>query len=319
MTCLDVISPGLFTTVQDMGRHGYAHLGVPASGPMDPIAFQLANAVVGNGHECAALELTALGGRYRVTEGECVLCVGGAIEASVDGRPLKNWVSHRLPPGSELTLGRVQQGMRAYLALAGGIHVMPALGSRATLTRAALGGWHGRPLAKGDRLPLGPENGVGQRYCAHERLVSLYGAGPLSVILGPQQEAFTTAALYTFLHSYYRVSTQADRMGYRLAGAALAHVHGADMVSDAVVPGSIQVPGNGQPIIALHDRQTTGGYPKIATLITADLPRLGQVRPGQSLAFRSVSVQDGVARWRRLQEMIIACLHHIQSTEVSWT
>lgn len=318
MRWLDVISPGLLTTVQDAGRCGYAHLGVPASGPMDMIAFRLANAIVGNGPECAALELTALGGRYRVMGGECILCLGGAVEAQVDGRVLEPWVGHRLAEGSELVIGRVERGLRAYLALAGGVDVEPVLGSRATLTRAALGGWQGRALAKGDRLPLAEATDAGRRHCSHPQLAALYRSGPLSVVMGPQQEAFTAASLLTFLQGRYRVSAHADRMGYRMSGPALAHLHGADMVSDAVVPGSIQVPGNGQPIIALHDRQTTGGYPKIATLIGADLPRVGQLRPGQSVAFRAVSAQEGVARWRRLQEGIAACLQHIQSTEASW-
>nr|WP_287855073.1 biotin-dependent carboxyltransferase family protein [Klebsiella sp.] len=318
MRWLEVISPGLLTTVQDEGRRGFAHLGVPASGPMDMIAFRLANAVVGNGPECAALELTALGGRYRVMGGECILCLGGAVDAQADGRVLEPWVGHRLAEGSELVVGRIQHGLRAYLALAGGIDVEPILGSRATLTRASLGGLNGRAVAKGDRLPLAEKTVVGRRRCLHAYLTSLYSNGPLSVVMGPQQGAFTEASLLTFLHGRYRVSAHADRMGYRMVGPALAHLYGADMVSDAVVPGSIQVPGNGQPIIALHDRQTTGGYPKIATLIGADLPRVGQLRPGQSVAFRAITVSEGVARWRRLQEGIAACLQHIQSTEVSW-
>lgn len=318
MSWLDVISPGVFTTVQDGGRHGYAHLGIPASGPMDPIAFRLANAVVGNGQACAALELTALGGRYRIAGGECTLCLGGAIDAQADGRPLEPWVSHRLPAGCELTLGRVRRGLRAYLAVAGGVDVTPVLGSRSTLTRAALGGWQGRALVKGDRLPLGADTGVGRRHCAHELLAPLYGAGALAAVAGPQLDAFTATASAAFFGGRYRISAQADRMGYRLAGPALAHARGADMVSDAVVPGSIQIPGNGQPIVALHDRQTTGGYPKIATLIGADLPRLGQMRPGEGLAFRAVTAQEGVARWRRLQQGIADCLQHIQSTEVNW-
>lgn len=318
MRWLEVISPGLLTTVQDRGRYGVAHLGVPASGPMDLIAFRLANAVVGNDAECAALELTALGGRYRVMGGECILCLGGAVEAQVEGRVLEPWVAHRLAAGSELMIGRLQRGLRAYLAVAGGVDVVPVLGSRATLTRASLGGLDGRALAKGDRLPLGEAADIGRRRCSHAQLTSLYSSGPLCVVMGPQQTAFTQASLLTFLHGRYRVSVHADRMGYRMEGPALAHLHGADMVSDAVVPGSIQVPGNGQPIIALHDRQTTGGYPKIATVIGADLPRVGQLRPGQSVAFRAIAVAEGVARWRRLQEGIAACLQHIQSTEVSW-
>lgn len=318
MRCLEVLSGGLLTTVQDLGRYGYGHLGVPASGPMDPLAFQLANAIVGNSPECAALELTALGGRYRLQGGDSIFCLGGAIEAQVDGRPLAPWISHRLVEGSELVIGRVQRGIRAYLALSGGVDVPPVLGSRATLVRASLGGWQGRVLQKGDCLPLGESQEPGRRHCTHQQLTALYPSGPLGVVMGPQQDAFTAASLLTFLGERYRVSIHADRMGYRMAGPPLAHMHGADMVSDAVVAGSIQVPGNGQPIIALQDRQTTGGYPKIATLIGAELPRVGQLRPGQSVAFRAVSVQEGVARWHYQQQGLADCLQHIQSTEVSW-
>src|SRR5476649_2713376 len=274
MTCLKVISPGVFSQIQDRGRYGYAHYGVPASGPMDPVASRLANAVVGNDPNAAVVELTASGGQYLIMEGSCLLCIGGDVPASANGVMLAPWVSHRLKAGSELRLGIMRQGMRAYLAFAGGIDVEPVLGSRATLTRAGLGGWHGRALQKGDELPLlSPAGSRGRRYCSHHLLERLYPQGPLAVIAGPQQDAFPPSAFYDFTHSRYRISAQADRMGYRLAGAPLSHLRGADMVSDAVVPGSIQVPGNGQPIVALHDRKTTGGYPKIATIISADLPR----------------------------------------------
>lgn len=319
MTHLQVLTPGLFTQVQDSGRPGYAHLGVPASGPMDPVAFRLANALVGNISGEAALELTATGGRYVIGGGECVLCIGGDLPATLDGRPLAPWISHRLPAGSELALGNLRRGMRAYLAFAGGFDLVPVLGSSATLSRAGLGGWHGRALQKGDRLPLVSSTLPGQRQCDRRLLSSLYPQGPLAVIAGPQQDAFTARTLYDFCHSHYRISRQADRMGYRLSGAPLLHKHSADMVSDAVVAGSIQVPGNGQPIIALHDRQTTGGYPKIATVASVDLPRLGQMRPGQGFYFRLIDPREAVRRWRQLQQKLEQVLAGIAASDRPWS
>ena len=280
---------------------------------MDPVALHIANVMVGNPPGIAALEMTLQGGRYEVLDAPCTVCIGGGAGAvqliRVDGsmRALAPWQAHKLAVGTQLSIGAIEYGVRAYLAVAGGIAVPSVLGSAATLTRAGLGGFEGRALRKNDVLSIGAsEPPAWLRLCAPEALAALQPGGPIAVVLGPQDDHFTPKEIARFLAATYRVTPQSDRMGYRLAGPAIAHRNGADIVSDAIVTGSIQVPGNGQPIIALHDRQTTGGYPKIATVIAADLPRLGQCAPGQELRFEAVSLATAVQRWATLQQGLAA-------------
>ena len=308
---LRVHSPGMLTTVQDAGRFGHEHRGVPPSGAMDAIALRIANIVVGNPSGAAALEMTVQGGRYEVLDAPCTVCIAGgvtvlqAIRTEGGSRALAPWQAHRLLPGTLLSVGLVEHGVRAYLAVAGGIAVPAVVGSASTLTRAGLGGFDGRALQQGDVLPIGTGHPPARRRrCAPGAIESLYRTGPIGVVLGPQDDHFAPEEIERFLASPYTVTPQADRMGYRLAGPVIAHRRGADIVSDAIVAGSIQVPGSGQPIVALHDRQTTGGYPKIATVIAADLPRLGQFRPGQALRFEAVSLPTAVKRWRTLQKRL---------------
>lgn len=314
---IKVHSPGLFTTLQDGGRFGYEDLGVPPSGPMDSIAQRVANLLVGNAANAAALEMTAQGGSFEVVGGECTVCVGGRVPLRVDApgaapRALECWRTHRLAAGSVLSVGDVALGMRAYLAVAGGFVVPLVLGSASTLTRAQLGGVEGRRLAVGDVLAVGAvATAVGSRAFPRELIDACYGSGAIGVLLGPQDDCFCAAQIAVFLGAGFKVSAQSDRMGYRLLGPAIAHRDGADIVSDAIVAGSIQIPGSGQPIIALHDRQTTGGYAKIATVIAADLPRLGQYQPGQIVRFAALSLDAAVQRWRaleaRLAELAVRC------------
>jgi len=303
---IKVHSPGLFTTLQDGGRFGYEHQGVPPSGPMDSIAHRIANLLVGNPANAAALEMTALGGSFAVVGGDCNVCVSGRVQLLVDSpgevqRELETWRTHRLAAGSVLSVGYLEHGMRAYLAVAGAFVVPLVLGSASTLTRARLGGIEGRCLAAGDEIPIGAATAaVDSRTFPRELIDACYGTGAIGVLLGPQDDYFSAGQIDAFLGAGFKVSAQSDRMGYRLQGPAIAHRHGADIVSDAIVAGSIQIPGSGQPIIALHDRQTTGGYAKIATVIAADLPRLGQYQPGQIVRFTALSIDDAVERWRAL-------------------
>ena len=321
---LRVHSPGMLTTVQDAGRFDHQHRGVPPSGAMDSTALRIANTVVGNPPDAAALEMTLQGGRYEVLDEPCTLCVAGGVAVlqatQPDGRsrPLAAWQAHRLQPGTLLSVGAMERGARAYLTVAGGIAVPSVLGSASTLTRAGLGGFDGRALRKGDLLPIGAgQPPAWPRRCARGAVASLYAAGPIGVVLGPQDDYFARAEIARFLAGPYTVTPQSDRMGYRLAGPVIAQRRGADIISDAIVAGSIQVPGNGQPIVALHDRQTTGGYPKIATVIAADLPRLGQFRPGQALRFEAMSLAAALNRWRTLQERLCALEQSLRADPAS--
>jgi 5-oxoprolinase (ATP-hydrolysing) subunit C len=296
LVCRD---PGLLTTVQDRGRFGLRHLGLSGSGAMDPGALRLANCLVGNDPWAAAIEMALKGGRFEVDATSVRIAIAGAeFTMTADGEPLAPWRSHRLERGQVLTIGTAKDGVWGYLAVAGGLDLPLALGSRSTHLRAEVGGLHGRRLEPGDRLPLlcseaepGPELGGKPQESD--------GSGPFRVIPGPQDEAFSEAGLATFLDAEFAIGPMIDRMGYRLEGPRIEHADGFNIVSDAVVPGSVQVPGYGQPIVMMADHQTTGGYPKIATVITADLPRLAQLRPGAPLRFLAVDLAEA-DRARRL-------------------
>lgn len=302
MTWLHVLSPGPSTTVQDTGRRLWMHMGVSPSGPMDALAFELANALVGNPPGTGMLEFTVTGGRYRVEDGGCRVAVAGDFDVSVNGRPVPAWLAMDLADGDELRIGTARHGLRGYLAVAGGLDLAPVLGSVSTLARARLGGLQGRALARGDRLALRAARPPDAPLLALPRhldpeALSWRRPGPLRVVLGPQDEYFDPSQIERFLQAEYRVRPDSDRMGYRLEGPALSHRGGHDIVSDAIAHGSIQIPGDGQPIIAFADRQTTGGYPKIATLCRIDLDRAAQLAPGQAVRFRALSVEQAENLW----------------------
>ncbi|CAB3828425.1 biotin-dependent carboxyltransferase family protein [Achromobacter piechaudii] len=302
---LFVLAPGMLTTVQDRGRPGYEHMGVPPSGAMDPGALRLANALAGNPGDLAALEFTVTGGRLRVLDADCTVAFAGSATLHVSaasGLPASKvapWQSHRVPAGATLTIGPLERGMRGYLAVCGGIAVDPVLGSASTLTRAVMGGIEGRALKRDDVLAIGRARARTQRRWVPLRHTAwFYRDAPIGVILGPQQDHFSTSEIRGFLSATYRLAPQSDRMGLRLDGPTIAHARGADIITDPIAAGSIQIPGAGQPLIAMNDRQTTGGYPKIATVISADLPRLAQMRPGQPLRFEAMDAAGAVERLR---------------------
>lgn len=311
----EVLSPGLYTSLQDLGRFGFEDRGVPTSGAMDEMSFAIANALVGNDEDQGALEFTLTGATLRLTGNQpCYLAVSGDMALSIDEQPVAPYQRLTLQPGSTLRITRTLSGARGYLAVAGGFKVQPVMGSVSTLMRAGLGGFSGRPLQKGDWLPL---NGAASATLTtgskpEQRLMPQRERRPVRVIAGPQDDHFTSAGMADFLGSEYRVSEQSDRMGYRLTGNAVAHSKGFNIVSDAISRGSIQIPGNGQPIIAMNDRQTTGGYPKIATVIRADLARLGQAKPGDRLRFEIVSVEKAESLWAGRQALLNQWLNQVR-------
>ncbi len=286
---LEVIEPGLLTTVQDGGRVGYLRYGFPPSGPLDRVAFQAANSLVGNVPTAAGLEITLIGPTLRATH-TCLVAVCGAEFALwIGSLPVPTWHACLLRAGQSLHFGERRSGARAYLAVSGGLALPEFLGSQATYLPGRCGGLDGRALLAGDRLPCYPPPGgllerAGQAWPRADR--PAYTATPtLRVRLGPQDDAFTPDALHTFLTSAYTLTSTSDRMGARLQGTPLAHRSAQEIVSDGVVAGSVQVPPSGQPIIMLADHQTTGGYPKIAVVIQADLPLLAQCVPGDKVRF----------------------------------
>lgn len=305
---IEILNCKGYATVQDLGRPGYRHLGVPLSGALDCGLLQLANALVQNPVSAAAIEMRLVGPRLRARVPVLVSLAGsvdGIIE-STNGeiRPARAWSSHRLLEGDTLKLGTVHSGV-AYLGIAGGIDVPLVLGSRSTYARARFGGFEGRRLAAGDRiniLPVGQQSRDGTSSCRELRLPDppLLKNSAIRVLAGPQLEHFTGQSRIRLTSEEFIVSQQADRMGLRLEGSRLDHDprYGADIISDAVTPGVIQVPGDGQPIVLLADCQTVGGYPVIATVIGADLPRLGHLMPGQTLRFVEVSYQQALVARR---------------------
>ena len=273
MTALHVTSPGGASTIQDYGRPGYQRYGVPESGAMDRLALRIANRLVGNEENEACIEFAMLGGAYEAVDCGCRVAVaGGAFDVSVDGAPVPSYRSFDVPPG----------------------FAIPAvLGSRSTHVRSGIGGG---VLTSGTLLPLRQAGaGAGPPRELDRRALRPGAGGPLRVVMGPQDDAFTAEGRAAFLEGSYRVGPQSDRMGYRLEGPAIAHAAGANIVSDGIALGSIQVPGTGQPIVLLADRQSTGGYPKIATLLSVDTRRLAQRRPDEPVTFVAVTPDEADA------------------------
>jgi len=276
---------GPLTTVQDLGRPGHLRVGIPASGPVDEEAFVLANRLVGNGDGAAALECTLMGPRIEFTDARTVAVTGADMALTLNGSPVPRWEGLHVKGGDILKLGAARTGVRAYVAIGGGIETPAALGSRATYLRGRLGG---RALAKGDRLPLGPATTEPVGRVRSERVPDYSTEPEVQVVLGPQDDRFTARGIATFLEGPYEMTPQSDRMGARLRGPVIEHARGHDIISDGVPLGGIQVVGDGQPIVLLVDRQSTGGYTKIATVCSFDIGRVGQLKPGQRLRFRRV-------------------------------
>lgn len=295
---LRAIAPTQFITVQDGGRRGWRRFGVSGSGAMDHMALAIANALVGNRPTEAALEFAHAAGDWQVDAPSCRIAVaGGSFRITVDGICRPAFSSIVLNRGERLHVGGASDAIWGYLAVAGGLDVPLQFGSRATQVRTGIGGWGGRPIQPGDALPLRapqapsePERSIG----APEP-----ESGPYRVVLGPQDDHFSEASVAEFLTGAYRITRQMDRMAYRLDGPKLTHRGGYNIISDGVVPGCIQVPGTGLPIVLMQDAPTVGGYPKIGVVIQADLGRLAQERPGNEVSFQAVTQAEAQTIRRR--------------------
>lgn len=291
----EVLAGGLGNTLQDAGRFGFRHQGMPVSGFLDAPLAHCANALVGNPADTTCLEMRLLGPTLQVTSGFARVAIAGDAVASVQRasgvtQALANWHSVTLREGDTLTVGAIKNGC-AYVSFAGGLALTSAMGSESTYVRVGVGGLNGRALAAGDRLP-GRARAISPD--AHELRAPepfCHKGGPIRVMLGPQADHFSPDARRALTTTTWTTTPEQDRMGVRLAGVALEHqtrAH-ADIVSDGIAPGTIQVPGNGQPIVLLADCHTVGGYPKIATVISADLPRLAHMPAGTAFQFEVVS------------------------------
>lgn len=294
---IDVVRPGLLTTVQDLGRWGFQSQGIPVAGPMDPFSHRFANALLGNPREAATLEITLIGPELEFERAATIAICGAEFVVTVNGAGVPHAQAFEVSAHSKLEFGARRRGARAYLAVDGGVDVALTLGSRATHVSTGIGGFQGRPVRKGDRLPLGTPVGRRLAIRRHDPHVpdTLMEPAVVRVLRGPDEDRFPGDAFDALQSASYTIDLDSDRMGYRLHGPHLRHSRGADIISDVTPAGCVQVPGSGQPILLMADRQTSGGYPRIATVISADLGIAGQRAPGETLAFRFCSAADALS------------------------
>ena len=308
---LKVLAPGLHTTVQDLGRYGYQAMGVPVSGALDAVSLRLANRLLANADNAPALEILHQGPTLEVVADivHVALAGGDAAFQLIDETvvTIPGWRSLRLRRNQVFRVGQLGRVACCYLTVDGGFAVEPCLGSRSTFVRGGLGGFEGRVLRVGDLLTLRENVEESQEEFRLREPPPIGRDEAIRVVLGPQDDHFTDEAIATLLQVEFTISKSADRMGMRLDGPLLHHRDGYNIVSDGIATGAIQVPGSGQAILLLADHQTTGGYPKIATVISADVAVVGRRRPGDAIRFKAVSVAEG-ERLRREQEMILEAL-----------
>jgi antagonist of KipI len=307
---ITILRPGLLTTLQDRGRTGLQKYGVIMSGAMDSFALRMANLLVGNEENAAVLEITLMGPQLRFdTDGLISIC-GGSLSPEINGEPVPEWRPVYVKAGSILVFKQCKTGCRVYLAAAGGFHAEEALGSRSTYLRAGIGGYEGRALQKGDVVvtdapseqaearmePIkaqGPAAFSSVNWSIGRELMPDYQENPVvRVVRGAQADLFARQSLQAFYSEPFEVHPQSDRMGYRLKGQVLEMAEKQELISEAVCRGTIQVPPEGQPILLMADCQTTGGYPKIAQVITVDLPVVAQVKPGETISFTEISLEE---------------------------
>lgn len=291
MSSIVVHAPGLFTTVQDLGREGFGPMGVSPSGAADPVSLRIGNRLVGNPEGAAALEMTLVGGAFTFEAAAVIALTGADFGASIDSVPQPMRSSIELQKGQTLALGPSRSGARTYLCVQGGISVEPFLGSASTHVLSGLGGFEGRALRKGDRLELGAASRLfRKRTLAPRMLEHLQPREVMRVTEGPQSDWFAKSAWNTFYESAFRVTEQSNRMGIRLEGPPIALDSSREMITEGVSLGAVQVPPSGQPIILFVEQQTTGGYPKIANVIAADVHSLGQLRPRDVIRFERIEM-----------------------------
>jgi antagonist of KipI len=299
MSLIEVRAPGLLTTVQDLGREGFGPMGVSASGAADPVALRIGNRLAGNAEGAAGLEMTLIGGTFAFPERTVVALAGSDFGATLDDKCVEMWSSVEVRPGQTLRMGPTRAGARCYLCMRGGIDVKLFLGSASTHLLSGLGGFEGRALRKGDVLRIGTAAGsfwtFRKRKVAAKAVAQLEPRKVLRVTAGPQRDCFSEEARKMFYAGTYRVAEESNRMGLRLEGTTIASAAGGEMLSEGVCLGAVQITVSGLPIILFVEQQTTGGYPKIANVISADFSSLGQLRPRDEVRFELVEIETARA------------------------
>lgn len=309
MKVIEVELAGLLTTVQDLGRPGYGAMAVSASGAADAVSLRIGNRLVGNAEGVAALEMTLLGGTFRFPQGGVVALAGSEFEAKVEGEMVEPWTAREMRPGDALRVGPTRSGARCYLCVQGGIAVKPFLGSASTHLLTGLGGYAGRAVRKGDLLRIGEASeSFHKRRVTRAALEKLFPRKILRVTPGPQNGWFSAAAQKQFLQGVYRVSEETNRMGLRLEGPALPDLPRAEMVTEGIPLGAVQITAAGLPIILFVEQQTTGGYAKIANVIAADMHSVGQLRPRDEIRFAPVDFEEARRALLDQEECIRDCI-----------
>ncbi len=317
MSKLVIAKIGPASSIQDGGRYGTQRYGLAPSGAMDRLALAVANCLVRNEPFAAVVEVGPFGAAFTACDGAVRIALSGTPRsADIGGRFVAPDTSATIAEGETLTLGFAREGTFSYLAIEGGIEGEAMFGSLAVNARAGLGSPYPRPLQQGDELPAKIASGAPERRIA----VPSRDTGPIRIVMGPQDDEFAEDAKALFLESEWKISATSDRMGYRLEGPVIRHLHGHNIVSDGTVNGSIQVPGNGAPIVLLPDRGTTGGYPKIATVISADLGRFAQIPAGTGFRFRAVGLheaQEAARKFARLLGTLPDRIRALESVELN--
>ncbi|HYF82629.1 MAG TPA: biotin-dependent carboxyltransferase family protein [Clostridia bacterium] len=320
MKDIAIVNPGLYTTVQDRGRWGYQEFGMPVTGAMDDYSLRAANILVGNDEYDAALETTLNGPEISFNIDAVVAITGANMVPRVNGNIVPMWRSLILSKGDVLSFSMVNEGTRGYIAFAGGLDIPIVMGSCSTFVRGGIGGYEGRKLKSGDEINLRNSNVSIQKLA--NRVIPLQYIPEykqncrIRAILGPQDDCFTEESVEKFFNSEYEVTNEADRMGYRLSGPALEHKAGADIISDGINLGSIQIPGHGTPIVMMADRQTTGGYTKIATIISTDVSLMAQLKPGNKVSFEKTDVQEAHRILSEYEDKISAIKSYVNSSQL---
>jgi len=299
-----ILNPGLMTTIQDLGRYGYAHLGVTPAGAADALALRVANLLLGNDENTAALEMTLLGATVEFERAAMVALTGAQVECRLGTARAPMWKAFPVLPGAVLKCGAITGGARTYLAVQGGFRLKPAMGSVATLRSAHLGGLEGRALKAGDRLDVRHVDAIGVRRISRQALAYLESRRELRLTPGPQASWFGREGLERLQQGAYVVSGDSDRRGIRFQGEALALPPKSQLITEGISLGAMQVPPDGQPIILFVDQQTTGGYPKAANVIAVDLRHVAQLRPRDEVHFRMVTVDEALGLLREQEEWL---------------
>jgi antagonist of KipI len=307
---VEILTAGLYTTIQDIGRFEFQEFGVPVSGAMDKDAMKLANWLVGNSSNNAVLEITLTGPKLKFHQDTRIGLTGANISPTINGVSVEMNKTLIICKGDVLEFGKLIFGCRTYLSFSGGINIQEEMKSRSTYVYAKIGGVIGEPLSKGDRIPLNEFNDFGVKVVPNEFTLKYTTALTVRVISGIEEKLFTRKSLESFYNTEFTISSNSNRMGYRLNGEKLYLKDPVEILSSGIVEGTIQVPQNGNPIVLLADSQTTGGYPRIANVISVDIPFLGQQKPGDKIRFKKVSLEEAQSllynKEQRMKKILIA-------------